>query len=192
MYPPIIDLPMQLQVFVGATLSSTNIGSLRGYAQLGDGVTAGTFPVMLGGPVKAGQSFNGSQYMQWLSPLANGTYTICALANKVTGPGTAMFLLDARAAGGAGYLWYNAAVLEASTGTCYVDEVATTSLSTTLCFIAATGITLNAPSKLVIAAKNDLTTPWNGNMFRFKIFNGTATARQLRDQRQRMLAELPR
>lgn len=172
-------------------LYTENRGSLKGKVQLGDGRTAASFPLML--PLtqacRKGMLFDGGDYMQWMSPVTSSTFTPCFLVSRAAAG--AAYLLDAGAGGGAGSLQWSGAAMSASTGTVYVDDTATTALGLApLCFVAVSGITISAPTKIVVGASNASASPWTGNLFGFRLFPGTLTPRQLSDIRQRMLAEV--
>jgi hypothetical protein len=163
-----------------------NLGSAGGRLDMGDGLTPATLPTRTPNTT-AGFSFNGSQYLQWMSPLVLGTYTYCALVMR-TGAATA-YLLDARAGGGGGRMYWDGANLQASTGTLYVDDVATNVLPYgQVCLVSATGIALSAPSKIVLGATNALATPWVGNVLQQQLYPGTLTPMQLRDVKNRLLS----
>lgn len=161
--------------------------------QVGDGRTAATFPTMLNltQTPRKGMAFNGSQYAQWMNPLASGTYTFCALVMRTTPGAFTGYLIDARGGGGTGYVYWDGAALASSSGTIYVNDTATTALPYgQLCFVACAGIAMTAPVNVVFAAHNTYVGPWYGNIFGAGLYPGTASARQLRDIRQRMLAEV--
>lgn len=157
----------------------------------GDGRTAATFPGQLGVAqgVQMGVSLNGSQYLQYLTPIPSGTYTVCFLVSRATAPG-GEFLFDARTGGGAGFLWWNGATLAASSGTIYVDEQATTTLPIgPVAFVAVSGVTISSPTSLLLGT-NNAGALWIGNWYGMNLRSGSLTPRQLRDQRQRMLARV--
>ena len=107
-----------------------NVGSLQGRVQLGDGFTAATIPTMIGGGVRGiNNGAVSGKWLQWMSPLAAGTYSFVATIRM---PWTALagFLFDARAGGGTGYLWTTGAALQSGDGTIYVDGVPSTALPT--------------------------------------------------------------
>lgn len=172
---------------------TANRGVLGGKVQVGDGRTAASFPTMLN-PTKTprkGMSFDGGDYLIYPNVLANGTYTACFLAMRTTPGAFTGYLIDARAGGGTGYMYWDGAALASSSGTLYVNDTATTAMSYgQLSFVACSGITLNATTNIVFAAHNTLVGPWYGNIFGVQLYPGTLTPRQLSDVRQRMLSEV--
>lgn len=169
-----------------------NAGILGGRVQIGDGRTSTTFPTQLGRAegVNGGMRFDGGDYLLWNQALANGTYTFCALMTR--GNTTAKYILDARAAGGTGYIWLSGVpALESSGGTIYVDEAQTTTLNVgPLSFVSVSGITLSAPSAVALFTFNGIGASWLGSCYALELHAGTKTPRQLRDIRQRMLARV--
>lgn len=166
---------------------TANEGSLKGKVQLGDGRTAATFPAQLAG--RRGWSFNGSGYALLAQPIS-GTYTFVALLTNrwVTG---AKYILDARASGGTGYIWYSGAPqLETSSGTIYVDGIQTTTLTPYKpSVVAVAGMTLNAPGNTALFTFNGVGAGWIGDAQQVGLFPGTLTPTQLRDIEYRMRAE---
>jgi len=167
-----------------------NRGLLGGGLQLGDGLAAATFPTFVGGG-KRGIALNGSQYLQWLAAIPNGTYTWYALLTRTSAGTNSAFLLDTRAGGGTGYIWWNGTALESSSGTLYVNGVASTALPYgELAFISCVGIVLDAPSKIVLQASNILGTAWVGNVYCQALYPYALTPTQLRALHERAMMEV--
>jgi hypothetical protein len=177
---------------------TNNSGSLGGRLDLGDGLTAASSPSQLGRLqcVNGGMGFNGSQYLQWLSPITSGTFTYCALVQRTEPAAAAHYILDARAGGGTGYVLDNGGgVIATSSGTVAVNDAYGASGALTLpygqfAFIAAVGITIASPSSLVLMARNDRTIGWLGNVFGQVLYPGTLTPTQLRDVKERLMARV--
>lgn len=164
-----------------------NVGSLGSMLQMGDGQLSATYPTRTQNTT-AGFAFNGSQYLQWLSPVTVNTFTYSALVMR-TGA-AAMYLLDARVGGGAGRIYWDGANLNSgSGGTIYVDDVATTVLPYgQVCLVSVAGVPLLAPTKVVLGADQALANGWVGNVLGQQFTLGTATPRQLRDVKNRLMA----
>jgi hypothetical protein len=168
-----------------------NRGSLGGKVQVGDGRTSTTYPTMLNlnKATQKGMSFDGGDHLLWTPIIPNDTYTMVALVTEdVVGD---YFLIDARASGGTGWVQFGSGSLAASSGTLYVDDIPSISLTSgQLHCIACAGITLFAPGGLSIMCSYTFFLKWVGKLYGFRLFPGTLTPRQLRDVRQRMLAEV--
>ena len=191
MSAPILDLWLRTQYVVGGLMVTQNEGTAGGTVQCGDGTTAATFPTQLGlvNGVGHGVALNGSMYLQYLATLANATYTFQALVSRTT-TGTG-YLADARAGGGTGWLLDTGGTLTSSSGTLYVDAAASTALALgVLSLVTVAGITLNAASKLVIAADNALGNKWAGKMFNARLFSGTLSPAQIATETSRLKALL--
>jgi len=161
--------------------------------QLGDGRTAASFPTMLPLTVacRKGMAFNGSQYAEIPTPIPNGTYTLCFLITRESTAG--QVLLDCRQSAGTGFFYFDLGTgnLSGSSGTTYVDDVATrVNPCGPLIFAACAGITLRAPGATTLFTRHTYASNWVGKAFGFQMFPGTLTPRQLSDIRQRMLAEV--
>ncbi len=156
--------------------------------QLGDGRTAATFPTQL---PNRGMSFDGTSDYCAGPSVPNGVYTIVALVSRESAAG--QVLLDCRQSGGTGFFYYDlgSGNLSGSSGTTYVDGVATmaTNYGQLHC-VACAGITLNAPGITTLFTRYTYASYWVGKCYGFRLFPGTLTPRQLRDQRQRMLARV--
>lgn len=182
-------LPMRSQyVDPGSGLMVTeNMGSLGGTVQCGDGATAGTFPTQRS---PRGASFDGGDYLQWLSPVANGTYSIIAFVQKMETGAAGRYILDARAGGGTGFFWDSGAGLASSSGTIYVDGLASTTLAYgQTAAVACSGITLAAPASLSAFIDNTIANGWLGSAWGLGLFPDTLTPTQVRDLSDRMRVE---
>jgi hypothetical protein len=163
-----------------------NVGALGSMLQMGDGQLSATYPTRTPNTT-AGFSFNGSQYLQWMAPVTQATFSYCALVMR-TGAATA-YLLDARAGGGAGRVYWDGANLQSGDGTMYVDGVAGNVLPYgQVSLVTCAGITILAPSKIVLGATNALATPWVGNVLGQVLVPGTMTPMQMRDMKNRLLS----
>lgn len=163
-----------------------NVGSLGGRLDMGNGINPPTLPSRTPNTT-AGFSFNGSQYLQWMSPVTTNVFSYCALVMR-TGAATA-YLLDARAGGGAGRVYWDGANLQTDSGTLYVDDAAGNVLPYgQVKLVTCAGMTLSAPSKVVLQATNALATPWTGNVLGQVLVPGTLTPMQLRDVKNRLMA----
>lgn len=184
---PLLDLPLREWYYDALSKAQTrNAGLLGGSVQLGDGTTVGTFPTQIGG-MQSGMSLNGSQYLQHLSALANGTYTVAMMLKRTVGT---RYLLDSRASAGVGWLLDTGGVLSSSSGTIYVDGQATTACPLGVHSVLASGITLSAPAKTVLFADNALANIWPGTAYHVAIYPGTLTATQARSYHERQMSLL--
>lgn len=185
---PILDLNLQSWTTAPVTgLAVTpNVGSLGGVCQLGDGATAATFPTRTPNTT-AGFRFNGSQWMEWGSPLASGLYTLCALLKR--NDAASEYILDARTGGGVGYVSFAAGNLGYTSGTAYVDAAPTAAFPFGILALAAvSGITLSAPSLLRFGASLAWGAPLVADLFGVQLYQGALTERQLRDVKYRLMA----
>jgi hypothetical protein len=159
-----------------------NVGTLGGAAVCGDGVTAGTIPALIGGGRRGIVCASGKYLKGPIIP--SGTYSVVIMLNKTTALATNNFVFDFRSGGGAGYLYMAAGaptVLSPSTGTVYVDGVASTTLPYgSVAVVAVTGITLAAPVLSAMFISSALAESWVGNIHNLAIHPGTLTPMQLR------------
>lgn len=162
--------------------------------QCGDGRTAATFPTMANLNTTPRQGFTtaAGQYVLSTIPLASGTYTVSMLVQKTSTLGS-RYLLDCRDSGGAGFISIDAGgVLGSSSGTLYVNGVASTTLNLgALNHVACSGITLSSPGSMAILSSSTFgISTWLGNCFGFRVDLGSLTSRQIKDVHQRMLSEV--
>ena len=191
---PLIDLPLQSQYTDGGLMVTRNQGSLSGSVQLGDGVTVGSFPTRVRS-YQRGFGFNGNQYLELKTPIPNATYTAMALLSRQSNVGSQV-IIDCRQSGGAN-VWYwdqPSNSLSSAGGTVYVNgepnALANNMPYGQVVVAAAAGIVLSAPGSTVIGMRYTYTLPWIGNIHGFRLYSGTLTPTQIRDQGQYMMSRL--
>ena len=178
----LIWLPLRAQYYDGATLKTKDVAVHGVDALVGDGSTAATFPTQL---MPRGESLDGGDYLQVVRTLASSTYTVMLYASNLSAA-ISEYLFDARAGGGTGYCYLDAAsrTLNVSSGTVYVNGIATTTLPRGQhCLVVVVGISLSAPTKLVVGAHNTLVAGqmFAGKLWHMSLFSGSLTLTQVRD-----------
>jgi prepilin-type N-terminal cleavage/methylation domain-containing protein len=92
------------------------------------------------------------------------------------------YLIDARASGGTGYIYWQPSALHISKGTVYVDSVATTSLpgnDGNWHFIVVSGISLNITSQVNMFSNNLPGAYWKGLGDDYRIYNRALSAAEI-------------
>jgi hypothetical protein len=170
------------------TLDSSKWGN---HATLGNGAGVAE-PVQGAGR----QEFDGVDYLQ-VAPDASlpaGTYTVLMTVKPDTTP--TKYIWDARAAGGAGYLWVTgASIYGFPSGSLYVDGLGpyatgVVPLVDTVTTLVLAGATVDITSVLGIIAHNSLTAGIICTLFDFKIAPGTLTPTQIWDYDNKIRATL--
>lgn len=154
-----------------------NIGSLGGYALLGDGSTSTTFPTF-STPHKA--SFDGGDYIRESIVLPLSTYSV-VMALRLKSSGLAL-LFDFRNsdASGSGWCYYNAGqlVTEGSAPTVVNGEVTPNFNLNAINTVVVQGMTGNMLSQLTIGSRCNLANFATMDLFAFAIYPGTLSPLQ--------------
>lgn len=118
----------------------------------------------------------GDEYMKATTTLGSGTYSVSMRAYiDAIGAGD-HFLVDARTSVGTGYFYYGANTLSVTSGTVYVNNVQTLTISTgSWLHIVVTGITLDVTNSILFGGKNNLTEFHDGKLDDIRLYDFALT-----------------
>jgi hypothetical protein len=136
-----------------------------------------------------GYSADGGDTFSNASVIANSTYTVALVMRHSSATG---YMADWRGGGGTGYIRLGSAVLlEASSGTAYVNGKPSTVLAPgNFNVIMVTGIALNGPAGTKLLADNAGATGITGSIHGYAVWPGTLTPLQVKDHWVRSMAML--